>query len=850
MAAGQGKLDRYVFKTDVTGYTAADIGTIPIVDDHCCFITVTLCIFDTSSSNPSSYGGYEYSYVARKITGSGIDLSPMSSVVRNVIDNGLYSLESLYFDGVDEYVDMGNVLAFECTNPFSISCWFKINTIQAVNYLIGKVGPGATGYQLFIRNDGSLECDLMHQTIIPIHYIALSVDGSAALDGNWHHVAVTWDGNATPGVGGLHIYLDGSVGAPVSTEDSLGSASIVNANPLQVGATTFGTVHYLDGFMDDVSVYNKELSATEVGWIQNGGFPRALWEAGAPSNLVASWKMGDGDVHPRIADYSPSFAYPTVQDLSGHGYSGTMTNMENIDNIGDIAGDDLSYYSTQSVRFEGASEYVTMGNVLAFERTDPFSLSFWFRTTDTGGPYLIAKMGGGGAVRGYGVALGADGGLTLILRSDNATGNKIVVTTTTVSYNDGAWHCVTWTYSGSSTAAGCACYIDGSVVALTTVTDALAATMVTADPFWLGASYYGGVPGGYYVGFLDEVAVYSKELSAAEATWIYNAGVPRSLSAGGAPSDLAGWWRMGEGDTYPTLLDSSAGAHNGTMTNMHSNDIVQDYPHPRTTFARNSLQFGGTNEYVDMGDVLAFEYNAPFSFSFWMKTTDTSAPNVVNKMANAPSLRGWGVSLEATGALTLILRSDQATNNRILARTTTTGYNDGAWHHVLFTYDGSHTAAGCACYIDGAPVALSALVDNLSATIVTADHFVLAVGYYGGAPSGYYTGYLDEVSGYDRVLTSAEIASVYNGGTPPDLKAWGAPSGLLAWWRLGEGGYPGAMTNMEAGDIQGDVPGELNSTGLAVVAGELKLQGTANSPSHTNTHLAIVEVYDVEQPDI
>jgi hypothetical protein len=65
-------------------------------------------------------------------------------------------------------------------------------------------------------------------------------------------------------------------------------------------------------------------------------------------------------------------------------------------------------------------------------------------------------------------------------------------------------------------------------------------------------------------GYIDEVGIFDAELSASDITAIYNSGVPTSLSS---YSSLTNWWRCGDGDTAPTLLDNGSGGNNGTMTN-------------------------------------------------------------------------------------------------------------------------------------------------------------------------------------------------------------------------------------------------------------------------------------------
>lgn len=73
---------------------------------------------------------------------------------------------------------------------------------------------------------------------------------------------------------------------------------------------------------------------------------------------------------------------------------------------------------------------------------------------------------------------------------------------------------------------------------------------------------------------VNEVALWSTDETANAAT-IYNAGATQDLALlSPAPSNR---WRMGDGDTYPTLTDTS-GTVDLTMTNMTSSEIVSDVP--------------------------------------------------------------------------------------------------------------------------------------------------------------------------------------------------------------------------------------------------------------------------------
>ena len=73
---------------------------------------------------------------------------------------------------------------------------------------------------------------------------------------------------------------------------------------------------------------------------------------------------------------------------------------------------------------------------------------------------------------------------------------------------------------------------------------------------------------------VDEFAIWDSDQSSNVAS-IYNGGAPHDLSLlGTAPNH---WWRMGDGDTYPTVSDH-IGSVDFTMNNMTAADIVNDVP--------------------------------------------------------------------------------------------------------------------------------------------------------------------------------------------------------------------------------------------------------------------------------
>lgn len=75
---------------------------------------------------------------------------------------------------------------------------------------------------------------------------------------------------------------------------------------------------------------------------------------------------------------------------------------------------------------------------------------------------------------------------------------------------------------------------------------------------------------------VDELAIWDSDQSA-NVSDIYNSGTPFNLST--LTASPKHWWRLGDGDTYPNLIDNGdTGGCTFVMYNMTSADIVSDVP--------------------------------------------------------------------------------------------------------------------------------------------------------------------------------------------------------------------------------------------------------------------------------
>lgn len=130
--------------------------------------------------------------------------------------------------------------------------------------------------------------------VFVIHYHATSDEWRTGFyDGSWHRV-----GNPVSQTTGDVIFLAGTYdGSNIRLyEDGTETASVAETNTLPAGDEkwTFGRrwdnhntdSDHWDGAIDDVRIYDRALSASEIRTLSNGGH--------VSSNLVGHWKMSEG----------------------------------------------------------------------------------------------------------------------------------------------------------------------------------------------------------------------------------------------------------------------------------------------------------------------------------------------------------------------------------------------------------------------------------------------------------------------------------------------------------------------------------------------------------------------------
>ena len=211
--------------------------------------------------------GYGYKINSGLVVGSGGGGAPFVNTY------------SLSFDGIDDYINIGNGISFEYTDAFSFSTWVKPLAKSGVKYLYSKY-LGGKGILIYLNSSGSSGNNTLHFNLYNTasgtpssrKWITTNVAGLLSVN-DWANIIITYDGS---GLGsGISFYKNGIAQTVSVTYDNLQNNSIVNTEDAYLSSYN-GTSSFLSGNQDEFAIFNTELSSADALTIYGVGQPTDL----------------------------------------------------------------------------------------------------------------------------------------------------------------------------------------------------------------------------------------------------------------------------------------------------------------------------------------------------------------------------------------------------------------------------------------------------------------------------------------------------------------------------------------------------------------------------------------------
>jgi hypothetical protein len=208
-------------------------------------------VLNLDAGNPLSYPGTGTTWT--DLTTNGNNGTLINGPTFDSANGG-----SIVFDGTNDYINLGNILNFERTDEFSISTWINVSSLTNYGMILCKMDINQKGYFLYFEPTGAIGFCL--RNTFNTNEILTFTQNTISLN-NWVNICVTYNGNSL--ASGVIFYLNNINQTNTVSKDLL-SASIINTSNNSIGSRINFNNGYVNGKISIVTVYNKELSATEV----------------------------------------------------------------------------------------------------------------------------------------------------------------------------------------------------------------------------------------------------------------------------------------------------------------------------------------------------------------------------------------------------------------------------------------------------------------------------------------------------------------------------------------------------------------------------------------------------------
>ena len=633
--------------------------------------------------------------------------------------------QGFFSDGTGGAVSIGNPLNLQLQN-FTIEAWIRRADPGMVTPSVGNNGLifsyGAGGYAFGLSVGGQPLLSRVDSDAITA--------GPAITDTNLHHVAVTKSGTT------VIFYVDGT-----GYQTSYGNVFVFNTNAA-IGARGDSFVNGFWGTMDEVSIYDRALDPAFLSAIYNSGPSGKCTAPGPPGIIVQPANQnataGSNALFTVLAGGTGTLFYQWQ-------FQGT--------NITGATNYTLSVTNVQLINV--GSYQVIVTNALGAVTSSPAALALASPPIIHTQPQSASVFPGSSAQFLVGVSGTPPFNFQWQRNSSNVPGanSYSLIITNVQTTNIGNYTVVISNSFGAVTSAPATLALNVPPI-ITNQPVSLSVPAGANSGFTVGVSSPAPLKfqwrfGGSNISGATNSALtlFNVQITNAGSYSVFvsnNFGASTSsiavLSVSNpvcfpSPAGLVAWWQA-EGSAVEVLSNSP-----GTLIG-------------NATFAPGKVgqafSFDGSGDAIQLGNPTNLQLQN-FTIEAWIKRASSSSVSLGGSdglvFSYGPS--GYGFGLDSSGHLFVSkIGADKPTS-------TNGTVTDTNFHHVAVTKSGSNLVF----YVDGVSFPAPAYVTTYTFTTLP------AIGARGDNFSSSFLGQIDELSVYNRALSSNEVAALYNATT-------------------------------------------------------------------------------------
>jgi hypothetical protein len=668
------------------------------------------------------------------------------------------------FDGVDDEFTITHNSNYNAgtTGALSVSAWVYVNTATDYRVVVCKDDSNTTRewlitydyltskFRFHIWNSSGGLTNVQSATTYPLS--------------TWFHVVQTWDGTNLKG------YVNGAEVATVAASITPRTTSL----DVKIGDNTN---NQMDGYIQNVRIYNRALSATEVATLFNrpweGTNSGTLWPYSppAPADATLSTDTAATSLNVDLEGWwlTTDNTGTTLVDISGNGRDATLngTNSWVADSVGAVNRFDNSSSNGNNARTANTQPDLTSG----------YTATFWVKHEEaaaTGNKYGAGlALTDGSGTGSWWNTISSD--LELYFNTSSSTSSQwpqIVQnrnnggTISAYAFNDSTrasqndvWKFWAITFDGTNARI----YRDASLIG---TSGTLAAPLSTTGKHIVINGVADTATG--LTCSMQNIRLYSRALSADEVTLLYERPF-EGLTYGDAfhydpptPANLTpltsdsinnsqiGWWALTETDDYASgAADISGNANNGTQSGGVLSEVSP---------LGGVASFDGVNDIID-ASAYTIASTSSMTMAGWIRYTSTVGSVSVLNICNAGGgttaqyTRNIGVSSSGTAACTV------QSGTAIAQAVGSTVFDIGEWYFVVGTFDKVGSSYDVEIFVNGVSEATAS--GTGSELIPYTNTCIGGARRYNNAITAVEPCEIHNVRLWDRILTSDEIWSIY-----------------------------------------------------------------------------------------